>query len=129
MTRFFMTIPEASSLILQAAAVGRPGDTLVLDMGNPIKILDLARDLIRLAGRDPDTVPMVFTGIRPGEKLHEELFYKHESAGHTSNPNVWLARGTNPDTDVRALALELLTLADSLHDADLRKRLFEALEV
>jgi len=129
MTRFFMTIPEASSLILQAVAVGRPGDVLVLDMGKPIKILDLARDLVRLAGRDPDSIPMVFTGIRPGEKLHEELFYEHELASRTGNPNVWLARGSNPEKDVRALALELLTLADSNHDEDLRRRLFEGLDL
>jgi len=129
MTRFFMTIPEASSLILQAVAVGRPGDVLVLDMGKPIKILDLARDLVRLAGRDPESVPVIFTGIRPGEKLHEELFYESERAGPTANPNVWLARGANPDRDVRGLALELLTLADSRHDVELRRRLFESLEL
>ena len=93
MTRYFMTIAEASSLILQAAAIGRPGDVLVLDMGDPIKILDLARDFVRLAGRDPDAVPMVFTGIRPGEKLHEQLFYDHESAHFTANPKVMLAQG------------------------------------
>jgi FlaA1/EpsC-like NDP-sugar epimerase/lipopolysaccharide/colanic/teichoic acid biosynthesis glycosyltransferase len=126
MTRYFMTIAEASSLILQAAAIGRPGDVLVLDMGDPIKILDLARDFVRLAGRDPDTVPMVFTGIRPGEKLHEQLFYDHESARLTANPKVMLAQGGSPHEEIRDLALELLRLADGGHEEDLRERLFAA---
>ena len=78
MTRYFMTIPEASWLILDAAAIGTSGDLFVLDMGDPVRIVDLARDLVRLAGRDPDTQPMDIVGIRPGEKLHEELFYDAE---------------------------------------------------
>src|SRR6185295_7282530 len=75
MTRFFMTIPEASRLILDAAALGRGADLFVLDMGEPIRIMDLAHDLVRLAGRDPDSQPIEIIGLRPGEKLHEELFY------------------------------------------------------
>jgi FlaA1/EpsC-like NDP-sugar epimerase len=125
MSRYFMTIPEASSLILQAAGVGRPGDLLVLDMGDPIKIVDLARDFVRLAGRDPDTVPMVFTGVRPGEKLHEELFYDEEGARPTANPKIWLARGKDPAADIRGVALELLSLADGTQEVALRDRLFE----
>ena len=75
MSRYFMTIPEAAGLIVDAAALGSEGDLFVLDMGDPIRIVDLARDLVRLAGRDPDTQPMDIVGLRPGEKLHEELFY------------------------------------------------------
>jgi FlaA1/EpsC-like NDP-sugar epimerase len=74
MTRFFMTIPEAAWLILDAAALGRDGDLFVLDMGEPVRIMDLARDLVRLAGRDPESQPIETVGLRPGEKLHEELF-------------------------------------------------------
>ena len=78
MTRYFMTIPEAAWLILDAAALGPNGDLFVLDMGEPVRILDLARDLVRLAGRDPDSQPIEIVGLRPGEKLHEELFYDME---------------------------------------------------
>ena len=78
MTRYFMTIPEASRLILEASLLGEPGDLFVLDMGEPVRIVDLARDLARLAGRDPDSVPIQYIGLRPGEKLHEALFYDAE---------------------------------------------------
>ncbi len=74
-----MTIPEASRLILEASLIGEPGDLFVLDMGEPIRIVDLARDLARLAGRDPDSVPIRYIGLRPGEKLHESLFYDAEA--------------------------------------------------
>lgn len=71
--RYFMTIPEASRLVLQAVAIGQTGQVLVLDMGEPVKIVDLAKALIRLSGHSPDDIPIVFTGLRPGEKLFEEL--------------------------------------------------------
>ena len=71
--RYFMTIPEAARLVLQAAAIGESGQVLVLDMGEPMKIADLARDLIRMAGHTLQEIPIVFTGLRPGEKLYEEL--------------------------------------------------------
>jgi len=77
-TRFFMTIPEAVSLVLQASAVGEHGDILVLDMGEPVRIVDLAHSLIRLSGRAVSDYEIKFTGLRRGEKLYEELFYEHE---------------------------------------------------
>lgn len=77
-TRFFMTIREAVSLVLQAGAIGEHGDILVLDMGEPVRIVDLARTLIRLSGKTEKDVEIVFTGLRPGEKLYEELFYADE---------------------------------------------------
>jgi FlaA1/EpsC-like NDP-sugar epimerase len=96
MTRYFMTIPEASRLILEASLLGEPGDLFVLDMGEPVRIVDLARDLARLAGRDPDSVPIEYVGLRPGEKLHEALFYDSEAIEQTSHPKVLRTRDRTP---------------------------------
>jgi FlaA1/EpsC-like NDP-sugar epimerase len=88
MTRFFMTIPEAAQLVIQAGGVGDSGDIFVLDMGEPVRILDLAKDMIRLSGREPERdIEIRVVGIRPGEKLHEQLFDADEvvdrvDAGH-----------------------------------------------
>jgi FlaA1/EpsC-like NDP-sugar epimerase len=77
MTRYFMTIPEAVQLVLQASAIGNSGELFLLDMGQPVKIVDLARDMIKLSGYEPDIdIPIVFTGLRPGEKIYEELSAK-----------------------------------------------------
>jgi FlaA1/EpsC-like NDP-sugar epimerase len=109
MTRFFMTIPEASWLILDAAALGQNGDLFVLDMGEPVRIMDLARDLVRLGGRDPDGQPIEIVGLRPGEKLHEELFYDAEQVEPTASAKVLRAVAPPPPPtigdDVRALLL------------------------
>jgi FlaA1/EpsC-like NDP-sugar epimerase len=79
MQRYFMTIPEAVQLVLQSGAIGEGGDILILDMGEPVRIVDLAKDMIRLSGqRYPEDIDIVFTGLRPGEKLYEELFYETE---------------------------------------------------
>jgi FlaA1/EpsC-like NDP-sugar epimerase len=110
MTRFFMTIPEASRLILEASLLGEPGDLFVLDMGEPVRILDLAHDLARLAGRDPDSVPIEYIGLRPGEKLHESLFYDAETIEPTDHPQVLRARDKAP----RIGAEELLHKLDAL---------------
>jgi len=76
--RFFMTVSEAVALVLQASAIGQHGDILVLDMGEPVRIVDLAQTLIRLSGKSPENTEIKFTGLRQGEKLFEELFYPHE---------------------------------------------------
>jgi FlaA1/EpsC-like NDP-sugar epimerase len=125
MTRYFMTIPEASWLILDAAALGTNGDLFVLDMGDPIRIVDLARDLVRLAGRDPDTQPMDIVGLRPGEKLHEELFYEEEHVEPTSVAKVMRAAAQPPPTHVRDDVRELLALATGGREHDLRAALME----
>ena len=123
MTRYFMTIPEAAWLILDAAALGQAGDLFVLDMGKPIKVMDLARDVVRLAGRDPDTQPFQFVGLRPGEKLHEELFYDAEHVVPTITPKVMRAVSDQPPTDVRASVGRLMEYATGDHDDALRNEL------
>ena len=75
MNRYFMSIQEASQLIIQCAALGKDGEIFLLEMGKPIKILQIAKDLIRLSGYEKEEIPIVFTGLRPGEKLYEELSY------------------------------------------------------
>ena len=88
MRRFFMAIHEASQLVLQAAAMGRGGEIFVLEMGEQIKIVDLARDLVRLSGLPRDAIEIVFTGIRPGEKLYEELYFDDEQRFPTGHPKL-----------------------------------------
>jgi FlaA1/EpsC-like NDP-sugar epimerase len=93
MRRYFMTIPEAVQLVLQAGAIGRGGEVFVLDMGEPVKVVDLATDLIRLSGLEVgNDIEIRFTGARPGEKLYEELFFDAESAIPTDHPKVLRAR-------------------------------------
>jgi FlaA1/EpsC-like NDP-sugar epimerase len=90
-SRFFMTIPEAVQLVLQAGALGKCGETFVLDMGQPIKIVDLARDLIRLSGlREGTDIDIVFTGLQKGEKMHEELFYATENQTRSSHEKIFV---------------------------------------
>jgi FlaA1/EpsC-like NDP-sugar epimerase len=121
MTRYFMTIPEAAWLILDAAALGTDGDLFVLDMGEPVRVMDLARDLIRLSGRDPDSQPIETVGLRPGEKLHEELFYDMEHVEPTSSAKVLRARATPPPASVRDDAYRLLGMASGAGEPSLRK--------
>ena len=125
MTRFFMTIPEATWLILDAAALGKNGDLFVLDMGEPVKVIDLARDLVRLAGRDPDTQPMRVVGLRPGEKLHEELFYAEEDVRPTEVSKILRAMAEPPPTSVRDDVKRLLALATGGDEAALRVALMQ----
>ncbi len=109
MTRYFMTIPEAAQLVLQAGAVGKGGEILVLDMGQPVRILDLARDLIHLSGLEPvRDVEIAFTGLRPGEKLHEELYDRSEKPMPTKHPKIKVAlhRGCTRD--------EIMTILERL---------------
>jgi FlaA1/EpsC-like NDP-sugar epimerase len=93
MTRFFMTTPEAVSLVIQAGAIGGRGEIFVLDMGEPVAILDLARDMIRLSGKEPEReIAIEFIGVRAGEKLHEELWGADEEVAETGHPKISRAR-------------------------------------
>jgi FlaA1/EpsC-like NDP-sugar epimerase len=117
MTRFFMTIPEAASLVVQAGAMGGRGQVYVLDMGEPVRILDLAKQMIRLSGRDEAEMPIVFTGVRPGEKMHEVLWNAGEMVGPTSHPKIMRAARAAIDPewleDSLAELERLVALADT----------------
>jgi FlaA1/EpsC-like NDP-sugar epimerase len=116
-TRFFMTIPEASSLVLQAAAMAEGGEVYHLDMGRPVRIADLARRMIALAGFDPDRdIEVREVGLRPGEKLHEELLASDETVLPTSHPQVRVARPTAADGVALARDLDALEAAAEAGD-------------
>ncbi|MHB1565377.1 MAG: polysaccharide biosynthesis protein [Acidiferrobacter sp.] len=118
-TRYFMTIPEACGLILQASVIGNGGETFVLDMGEPVRIHYLAQQLILLSGKRPNQdIEIVFTGLRPGEKLYEELFYSNERLLPTSHPKIRLAESTGIDVKAYRAQLEaLLRLCADVDDA------------
>jgi FlaA1/EpsC-like NDP-sugar epimerase len=117
MTRYFMTIPEAVSLIVQAGAIGGRGQVYVLDMGEPVKILDLARNMIRLSGKEPESqIPIAFVGVRPGEKLHEELWTDGETVGPTSHPKI--LRAARSPIDVEWLEDQLTELETMVERGD-----------
>jgi FlaA1/EpsC-like NDP-sugar epimerase len=116
MTRYFMTIPEASSLVVQAGAMGGRGQVYVLDMGEPVKILDLAKQMIRLSGKDEAQIPIVFTGAKAGEKLHEVLWNDGEMVGPTSHSKIM--RAARPAIDAEWLDEELGELERLVHEGD-----------
>jgi FlaA1/EpsC-like NDP-sugar epimerase len=98
-TRFFMSLSEATQLLLQAGLQGKGGEILTLDMGEPVRIVDLARDMIRLYGADPDRVAIVFTGLRPGEKLYEEPLASEEATKPTTHPKLHIAQARAANRD------------------------------
>ena len=117
MKRYFMTIPEASRLVLQAAAIGNGGEIFVLDMGEPVKIDKLARDMIRLSGLEPDKdIPIRYTGLRPGEKMFEELTTTGENATKTRHPKIFIGKIGKPDA--RFLHRGLKRLESAVQDAN-----------
>jgi FlaA1/EpsC-like NDP-sugar epimerase len=123
MTRYFMTIPEAVQLVLQAAALGDHGEVFVLDMGEPVRVHDLAMDLIRLSGLEPDTdIEVRFTGARPGEKLYEELFFKGTHVVPTDHPKILRARDSESPHSLRDIE-ELIDAARQNRSAGEIRRL------
>lgn len=128
MTRYFMTIPEAVELVLQAAALGNDGEVFVLDMGRPLKIVDLAEDLISLSGyqvgRD---IEIVFTGLRPGEKLHEELFMKDEIPTSTSHEKIFVVQSAsfNGEENIDQKVEEIISAGKNGDQEETRRKLKE----
>lgn len=117
MTRYFMTIPEASQLVLQAGALGRGGEIFILDMGKPVKILDLAEDMIRLSGLTPyEDIDIRFTGIRNGEKLFEELEITGENLLKTRHPKIFIGKIATFSGNQVAAMLDEFAAAVELHD-------------
>jgi FlaA1/EpsC-like NDP-sugar epimerase len=122
-TRYFMTIPEAVSLVLQAFTIGDHGDILVLDMGSPVRIMDLAHSLIRMCGKTPAEVQIDITGLRKGEKLYEELFYARERLFPTSHKKVKRTQSDIlPWAALEAGLDELASLATYSSDVTLRSK-------
>lgn len=120
-TRYFMSIAEAAQLVLQAATLGHGGEIFLLDMGEPVKILDLAETLIRLTGKRPGTdVEIVFSGLRPGEKLYEELLVAEECSLATPHPKIFVARARLAPPGVVPAVENLLRLCFTLPESELR---------
>jgi FlaA1/EpsC-like NDP-sugar epimerase len=127
MKRYFMTIPEASQLVLQAATMGKGGEIFVLDMGEPVKIMDLARELITLSGFRPgEDIEMVFTGSRPGEKLFEELSIEGEDMQRTRHPKISIWKNIPMDRDrLRSGINELIVIAGSQNHGGIVRKMKE----
>jgi FlaA1/EpsC-like NDP-sugar epimerase len=128
MTRFFMTIPEAVRLVMQAGALGRGGEIFVLDMGEPVRVIDLAREMIRLSGLEPDRdIEIQIVGLRPGEKLHEKLFNDGETVGVTIHPKI--TRAMRTPLTLSDLDAALDTVQAALRDGDIELACGRAQEI
>jgi len=127
MTRFFMTIPEAAMLVLQAGSIAHEAEILILDMGQPVRIDEVARNMIRMSGNRPDIdIKIEYTGLRPGEKLHEELFLDEEKAERTKLSGIYVGHAMHPAPEETRENLEwLLTQLNT--DADIQKCLMKIL--
>jgi len=124
MTRYFMTIPEAVQLVTQAASLSQGGETFILDMGQPVRIVDLAHDLIRLSGLEPGKdIEVKYTGIRPGEKLFEELSTAREGIERTAHPKIFVGHYASPSLEELRLSFERVTSLLPSDHASVRRAL------
>ena len=118
--RYFMTIPEAVNLVMEAAAIAEGGEIFVLDMGKPVRIVTLAENLIRMYGKEPYVdVPIQFTGLRPGEKIKEELLMNEEGLQKTSNKLIFIGKQIEIDEETFAGRLRILRDAALKNDEEL----------
>jgi len=122
-TRYFMSIPEAAQLVLQAGLMGQGGEIFVLDMGEPVKIDDLARIMIRLSGLDEDRIRIEYTGLRPGEKLYEELLADEESTLATPHPKLRVAKARAVDEGMCGNCLEWLSQTEFQEEEAVKRQL------
>jgi len=122
-TRYFMSLSEATQLLLQAGLQGKGGEILVLDMGEPVRIVDLARDMIKLSGADPAKIAIVFTGLRPGEKLFEELLATEEATKPTPHPKLRIAQARDANHDAVGQMVTWCESDRAADDAEVRARL------
>jgi len=127
MQRYFMTIPEAAQLVLQASTIGKSGEVLILHMGEPVSILELAEALILLSGLKPHhDIKIIETGMRPGEKLYEELTFETEATVGTSHPKIFISKIASVEGERIQMALERLTqLVHDRNAEELRRFLNE----
>jgi FlaA1/EpsC-like NDP-sugar epimerase len=123
MVRYFMSIPEAAQLVLQAGCMGLGGEIFVMDMGEPVRIVDLARDMIRLAEQSEEDVRIVYTGLRPGEKLFEELLADDEHTRPTPHPKLRVAKAREAEAAWLEELLAWLEQDRVVSDAEVRRDL------
>jgi len=122
MIRYFMTIPEASKLVIQAGALAKGGEIFILDMGDPVKIVDLAKNLITLSGHSLDEIQIKFTGMRPGEKLFEELLKKEEVHEQQIHPKIYI--GKRSDLYIKEIE-EIIQTYHNIEKSELREELLK----
>jgi FlaA1/EpsC-like NDP-sugar epimerase len=122
-TRYFMSIPEAAQLVLQAGSMSRGGEIFVMDMGESVRIIDMARDMIRLSGLEEGDIKIIFTGLRPGEKLFEEMLADGENTLSTPHPKLRIAQARQVPSEWLAAAVNWLQSSAGLDDCDVRDAL------
>ena len=128
MKRYFMTIPEAAQLVLQASVLGKGGEVFILHMGEPVRIMDLAETLITLSGLKPhEDIQITETGVRPGEKLYEELSFESEETVPTSHPKIFINQLATPEPETLKTALKVLARLVSERNEDELRRFLNGL--